>query len=241
VFTWDGVGYGQDDTLWGGEALYGQAGNWQRVASFKPFALPGGDKAGREPWRSAAALCWQAGLDYQAPREHDLVYAAWQKRLNCPATTAVGRLFDAAAALIGLVNEASFEGQGPMWLEAMASPAANHKALPLQQSDDNILRADWTPLLDWLQDEQFSQAERASRFHATLAATLVAKAEQLRDQFGKFRVGLSGGVFQNKLLTEQVMALLQQASFEVYLPETLPCNDGGLCAGQVMEYAQQQN
>ena len=150
----------------------------------------------------------------------------------------MGRLFDAAAALIGLVNEASFEGQGPMWLEAMASPAANHEALPLQQSDDNILRADWMPLLDWLQDEKLSQAERASRFHATLAATLVTKAERLRDQFGEFRVGLSGGVFQNKLLTEQVMALLQQASFEVYLPETLPCNDGGLCAGQVMEYAQ---
>jgi len=238
VFTWDGVGYGQDGSLWGGEALYGHAANWQRVASFKPFALPGGDKAGREPWRSAAALCWQAGLDYCAPREHELVYSAWQKRLNCPTTTAVGRLFDAAAALIGLVNEASFEGQGPMWLEAMASPAANHEALPLQQSDDNILRADWMPLLDWLQDEKLSQAERASRFHATLAATLVTKAERLRDQFGEFRVGLSGGVFQNKLLTEQVMALLQQASFEVYLPETLPCNDGGLCAGQVMEYAQ---
>jgi len=241
VFTWDGVGYGNDGTLWGGEALYGHAGNWQRVASFQPFTLPGGDKAGREPWRSAAALCWQAGLDYQAPREHDLVYTAWQKRLNCPTTTAVGRLFDAASALIGLVNEASFEGQGPMWLEAMATTATTASPLPLQRTDDNILRADWQPMLGWLRDEQLSLTERASRFHATLAATLLAKAEQLREQFGEFRVGLSGGVFQNKLLTEQVMALLLQTGFEVYLPNTLPCNDGGLCAGQVMEYAQQQN
>jgi hydrogenase maturation protein HypF len=241
VFTWDGVGYGEDDTLWGGEALYGQAGNWQRVASFKPFALPGGDKAGREPWRSAAALCWQAGLDYHAPREHELIYNAWQKRLNCPTTTAVGRLFDAAAALCGLVNNASFEGQGPMWLEAMASASIATNSLPLQLTEDNILRADWTPLLRWLQDEHFSIAERASRFHATLAATLLAKAERLRERFGDFRVGLSGGVFQNKLLTEQAMALLATAGFEVYLPKTLPCNDGGLCAGQVMEYLQQQN
>jgi len=239
VFTWDGVGFGQDDTLWGGEAMYGQAGDWQRVASFVSFALPGGDKAGREPWRSAAALCWQAGLDYHAPREHELIFNAWQKQLNCPATTAVGRLFDAAAALIGLVTNASFEGQGPMWLEAIASPASRYEALPLQQGDDNILRADWTPLLNWLQDPELDAAERATRFHGGMAATLVAKAERLREQHGDFRVGLSGGVFQNKLLTEQVLTLLQQAGFDVYLPKTLPCNDGGLCAGQVMEYAQQ--
>ena len=94
-------------------------------------------------------------------------------------------------------------------------------------------------MLSWLQDEQVSVADRASRFHATLAATLLAKAQRLRDQLGKFRVGLSGGVFQNKLLTDQVIALLQQAGFEAYLPTTLPCNDGGLCAGQVVEYLQQ--
>jgi hydrogenase maturation protein HypF len=241
VFTWDGVGYGQDGTLWGGEALYGRAGNWQRVASFKPFALPGGDKAGREPWRSAAALCWQAGLDYCAPREHELIYNAWQKRLKCPTTTAVGRLFDAAAALIGLVTEASFEGQGPMWLEAIASATTDHQPLPLQQDDDGILRADWTSILNWLQDTQLDAADRASRFHASMAVTLVAKAERLRQQLGDFRIGLSGGVFQNKLLSAQVLALLQQAGFDAYLPKTIPCNDGGLCAGQVMEYAQQQH
>ncbi len=239
VFTWDGVGYGEDETLWGGEALYGRAGNWQRLASFIPFALPGGDKAGREPWRSAAALCWQANREYRAPREHDLIYTAWQKRLNCPTTTAVGRLFDAAAALTGLISDASFEGQGPMWLEAMASSTTTASPLPLQLGKDNVLRADWTPTLGWLQDKQTSIEDRASRFHATLAATLLAKAQQLRDRLGEFRVGLSGGVFQNKLLSEQVLALLQQAGFEVYLPEQLPCNDGGLCAGQVMEYLQQ--
>ena len=240
VFTWDGVGYGEDDTLWGGEALYGKAGNWQRVASFMPFALPGGDKAGREPWRSAAALCWQAGLDYQAPREHELIYNAWQKRLNCPTTSAVGRLFDAAAALIGLVNVASFEGQGPMWLEAIASVAAMPEPLPLQYDDDQILRANWIPLLDILMDRRLDAAERATRFHGSMAVTLVSKARLLRDQLGDFRVGLSGGVFQNKLLAEQVITLLHQAGFDVYLPKVLPCNDGGLCAGQVMEYAQQQ-
>ena len=111
----------------------------------------------------------------------------------------------------------------------------------MQQDDDEILRADWTSILNWLQDTQLDAADRASRFHASMAVTLVAKAERLRQQLGDFRIGLSGGVFQNKLLSAQVLALLQQAGFDAHLPKTLPCNDGGLCAGQVMEYAQQQH
>ena len=235
VFTWDGVGYGEDGQLWGGEALLGSPGQWQRVASFKPFYPPGGERAGREPWRSAAALCWEAGLDYPVPREPELVRAAWQKRLNSPATTAVGRLFDAAAALTGLVSVASYEGQGPMLLEAATSDTGHADPMPLQMNARHVLEADWSALPGWLADNTLSVTERANRFHACLASTLLAQTQALRIQHGDFNVGLSGGVFQNKRLTETVIALLEGDGLNVYLPALVPCNDGGLSAGQIME------
>ncbi|MGB8077491.1 MAG: carbamoyltransferase HypF, partial [Gallionella sp.] len=122
TFTWDGVGFAEDETLWGGEALHGKPGAWQRVASFKPFRLPGGERAGREPWRSAAALCWESGLEWHSDlRDAVLLKSAWEHGLNAPVTTAAGRLFDAASSLLGLIDTASYEGQGPMLLEAVAT------------------------------------------------------------------------------------------------------------------------
>jgi hydrogenase maturation protein HypF len=237
VFTWDGVGFGEDGSLWGGEALYGRAGSWERLASFKPFHIPGGDRAGREPWRSAAALCWQSGMSYEAPSGHELVRSAWEKRLNCPQTTAVGRLFDAAAALTGLNDRASFEGQGPMLLEARTDADNMSEALPLRHNDAGLIEADWSSLLPMLIDEAYSVTERANRFHATMAATLIGQAKIIREHQGDFRIGLAGGVFQNKRLTEQVLDLALEHEFDVFLPEAIPCNDGGLSAGQIIEAA----
>jgi len=237
VFTWDGVGFGEDGNLWGGEALYGRPGNWERLASFKPFHIPGGDRAGREPWRSAAALCWQSGMSYEAPSGHELVRSAWEKRLNCPQTTAVGRLFDAAAALTGLNDRASFEGQGPMLLEASTDADNISEALPLRHNDAGLIEADWSSLLPMLIDEAYSVTERANQFHTIMAATLIGQAEIIRERQGNFRIGLAGGVFQNKRLTEQVLYLALEHEFDMYLPEAIPCNDGGLSAGQIIEAA----
>jgi hydrogenase maturation protein HypF len=239
VFTWDGVGYGPDDALWGGEALLGRPGSWQRVASFKPFRVPAGDRAARQPWRSAAALCWQAGLDYTAPQEHELVRHAWEKDINCATTSAVGRLFDAAAALTGLLDEASFEGQGPMLAEANTSELQPKAALPITDND-NVQQADWSPLLTVLQDNNLTITQRCNHFHATLAATLVEQAILSRQRHGTFQVGLSGGVFQNKRLTEHVIDLLEQKGFKVFMNRLIPCNDGGLCAGQIMQAIQHE-
>ena len=91
VFAWDGVGLGRDGTLWGGEAFLGRPGSWQRFASLRPFRLPGGDKAGREPWRSAAALHWECGTHWNATPDPDsLARAAWRQHVNCPSTSAAG-------------------------------------------------------------------------------------------------------------------------------------------------------
>jgi hydrogenase maturation protein HypF len=238
VFTWDGVGYGEDRTLWGGEALLGRPGHWQRVASFRPFRLPGGDRAGREPWRSAAALCWEVGRSWGGGGdEMGLLRQAWWRSVNSPVTTAAGRLFDAAAALTGLCHTGSFEGQGPMWLEAAASGAAEAISLPLVRDTHDVWRSDWQPLLPMLLDEALPVAERAAIFHASLVDALVDQAVRVREETRVVRVGLTGGCFQNRILTEGAAARLEAAGFEVMLHAQVPCNDAGVSYGQVVEAA----
>jgi hydrogenase maturation protein HypF len=238
VFTWDGVGYGSDGKLWGGEALVGQPGHWRRAGSMRPFRLPGGERAGREPWRSAAALCWESGRTFAGlPDGAELARVAWERNMNCPTTTAVGRLFDAASALLGLVVSASFEGQGPMILEAQSGCAAGGIELPLYSDDNGCLMTDWEPLLDMLSDASLSIAVRAAAFHDTMALALVAQARRLRTDFGVKRVALSGGVFQNRLLTDRCFDLLKKEEFDLTQDGRLPVNDGGLSAGQIIEFA----
>jgi len=237
VFAWDGTGYGVDKTIWGGEALLGNSGSWQQVAGLRQFQLPGGDRAAREPWRSAAALCWEANLDWQpAIEDMQLAHQAWHKKINCATTSSVGRLFDAAAALIGLVDKVSFEGQAPMWLEALAQQGDSEAlSLEMDQDDHGVWRVDWQWLLEMLQDNKQSQADRARCFHETMALAILHQALQVREQYGDFAVGLSGGVFQNRLLTERAIEQLQQHGFRCYFPEHVPVNDGGLCFGQIVE------
>jgi hydrogenase maturation protein HypF len=237
VFTWDGTGYGADATLWGGEALLGNPGNWQRVASMRPFYLPGGDKASREPWRSAAALCWEAGIAWQPEiKDIDIAFHAWQRKLHCPQSSAVGRIFDAAAALLDIATHTSFDGQGPIWLESMAEEGnAEALSLAIDKDDNGVWRIDWQWVLQMLLDTSLPAPDRARCFHETMALSLLHQALQLREEHGDFVVGLSGGVFQNRLLAESAINLLQQHGFRCYMPENLPVNDGGLCYGQIFE------
>lgn len=238
IFTWDGVGLGRDGTLWGGEALFGQPGNWQRFASLRTFRLPGGDKAGREPWRSAAALHWECGLEWDTCVDNDsLARTAWDNDLNCPTTSAAGRLFDAAAAVICDFPEASFEAQGPMQLEALCQDHADGIELELAADEDGVLRMDWEPLLGVMSDVSIAPALRAEIFHASMATGIVRQARAARDRHGIEQVGLCGGVFQNRFLVEQTMSLLQHAGFDVHLPRALPCNDAALSYGQAAEVA----
>jgi len=242
VFTWDGVGYGVDGTLWGGETFLGKPGAWQRVASMRPFHLPGGDKAGREPWRSAAALCWEMTQPCPViPEQASLLQQAWQKKINTPQTTSVGRLFDAAAVLAGVRTMASFEGQGPMELEALCANlkedhGEHHITLPLQKID-GLLQTDWQPLLKELLNIDIDVAEKAILFHDSLAQAMLQQALSIRQNTGVNIISFAGGVFQNRVLTERALALLSAADFEVCLPELIPVNDAGISFGQVMEFS----
>ncbi len=240
MFTWDGVGLGEDGTLWGGEALLGNAGNWRRVCSQRTFRLPGGERAGREPWRSAAALFWEAGLDWDnCPDDSGLLEASWRAQLNSPVTTAAGRLFDAAAAIICGPHVTSFEAQGPMILESLCRQPRAPVKMPLQAHSDGVLRGDWQELLVRISDERVSQQERAELFHASMAQLLVEQALAVRDTDDVQQVGLAGGVFQNRVLTELACSLLRDAGFTVLLPRQLPCNDAAICYGQAAHVAAQ--
>lgn len=236
VFTWDGAGFGHDGTIWGGEALLGQPGQWRRAATVRPFALLGGDRAARAPWRSALALCWEAGMEWHAcEQETKVLRHAWTRGINCPRTSSIGRLFDGAAALLGLISNASYEGQAPSGLEAIASGDADGVPLPLSRRSDGIWVSDWSPLLPCLQDPGQSIPARAAMFHATIAELLVAQARAVRADHGISDLGLTGGVFQNRLLCECVIRTARREGFTVHIPEKLPCNDAGLSFGQIVE------
>lgn len=255
VFSWDGTGLGDDKSIWGGEGFYGSAGHWQRVSSIKPFHLQGGDKAAREPWRSACALLWEnevwekghSTLDIISETEQtSLAFQAWKKRINTIQCSSMGRLFDAASALLGLGNTSSFEGQGPMLLETKSVTASLLNAsgksnkcivqsgLTLYE-EEGLIIADWSEILEELLNEKQSIEQRALYFHLKIAETLISKAKKIRAIKGNFRVGLSGGVFQNKLLTETILKRLEEENFDAFLPEKVPYNDAGLAFGQIIE------
>jgi hydrogenase maturation protein HypF len=236
-FTWDGVGLGPDNTLWGGEALMGGPGTWQRVASFRPFRLPGGERAAREPWRSALALCWECDQTWPQGEElcGSLLRRAFDGGVNSPSTTAVGRLFDAAAALLGTCLHATYEGEAPMLLEALCEDAVAPVSLPLVRDVTGVWRSDWAPLIEALRDARRTAALRAAMFHSSLARVLCDQALAVREHSDVTRVGLGGGVFQNRVLTEQAHALLTSAGFEVLIPARLPVNDAAISYGQLVE------
>jgi hydrogenase maturation protein HypF len=160
---------------------------------------------------------------------------AWTRGINCPRTSSIGRLFDGATAMLGLLSHASYEGQAPSCLEAMAAGDVEAITFPLSRRPDSIWESDWSPLLPCLQDARQSIPVRAAMFHATIAAMLVTQAQAVRADHGVSHLGLTGGVFQNRLLCERVVRDAQREGFTVHIPEKLPCNDAGLSFGQLVE------
>ncbi|HEX7616634.1 MAG TPA: carbamoyltransferase HypF [Thermoanaerobaculia bacterium] len=245
---WDGTGLGTDATIWGGEFLLGDATDYARVAHLRPFRLPGGEAAVREPRRTALALLLESRgpavlsrEDLEAVRaftrsERDVLAQMLVRGVNAPVTTSAGRLFDAAASLLGLVQRSAFEGQAAMAVEAAALAAPESEGVypfPLVERDGAPALLDWEPLLDALLEDRAKGTDAgvlAARFHAALADGIVAAARRA----GAPRVALTGGCFQNKLLTELSVARLQAAGFEVLLHGAVPPNDGGIGLGQVL-------
>ena len=233
--AWDGTGLGTDGTIWGGEFLHISEHGFERAAHLRTFPLPGGDAAAREPRRSALGVLYELYGDNLppvpgfAPAEQRLLVQALESGVNAPLTSSMGRLFDAVAALIGLPNIVTFEGQAAMQLEFAAEAATTDAAYPFILRDGVI---DWQPLIEvLLADRQHGVAvsEIAAKFHKTLAAV----AESVAKKVGEERVALSGGCFQNRVLLEKTVARLQRAGFRPYWHRLIPPNDGGIAYGQL--------
>ena len=160
--------------------------------------------------------------------------------MNCPQTSAAGRLFDAAAAIVTGQTHASFEAQGPMHIESLCRSRREPVSLPLREDDDGIWRTDWEPLLATLSDATVSRRERAEIFHSSMAHAVLQQACRIREQYAINQVGLCGGVFMNRVLSEEVVDLLASHDFRVALPKVLPCNDAAISFGQAIELAAQQ-
>jgi hydrogenase maturation protein HypF len=244
--SFDGTGYGDDGTIWGGEIFAGSVSNgFRRVAHLRPAALAGGDAAAQHPVQAAAGFLVQmeglpdlsAGL-FAFDRRYSAAQALVGKGVRSFATTSMGRLFDAAAALLGFTRPATFEGQAAMWLEHIARAADNSDdrkdayAFPLNGDGQEL---DFRPLLAGVVRDRVRgrpPGEIARAFQRGIAVGLTEALKLLGGRMNLDTVVLSGGVFQNELLLEDMKALLAGGPLNIWTNHAVPPNDGGISLGQ---------
>ena len=229
--AWDGAGLGLDGTIWGGEFFVSDRNRFERIASLRPFALPGGEAAMRDCSRPAAGLLWEMRSSTTARQQVQNQFAAMlAHEINAPQSSSVGRLFDAVAYLAGAAQQNLFEGQAATRLEG---------AIGQTQTDEAYLIAaangigDWSSLVEGVQADQRSGVALgliSAKFHNALADWLLAVARTTKIR----NVVLSGGVFQNAYLTRRSRRILEADGFEVFTHRQVPANDGGLALGQAV-------
>ncbi len=244
--AWDGAGYGTDGTLWGGEFLLAREDGFERVAHLRQFRLPGGDAVLKQPRRTALGLLYEMGgpkaLDQTADlaplrdfQESELaaIRQMLAKDVQSPTTSSVGRLFDAVAALTGLRQQSTFDGQAAMELE-FAAHACVCEAYDFEIKSTAPSVIDWRPMFEQIIGEIRDGVETgviAAKFHNTLVEIIVLTARHV----GETRVVLSGGCFQNRYLTERTVQRLLETGFRPYWHQRVPTNDGGIALGQIVD------
>ena len=237
--SFDGTGYGDDGTIWGGEFFVGSMRDgFERVAHLRPVALAGGDAAAGYPVQAAAGFLSQLeGFDLSRPpfnfpsRYRDAVKLV-QQNVRCFISTSIGRLFDAAAALLGFTREITFEGQAAMWLEHIATRTEVKDSYPFPFADNEL---DFRPLLESMILDRLRGRDRreiARAFQAGVAAGVHRAAITLCHNHRLSAVALSGGVFQNALLMHDLYELFKSDAVEVWANSAVPANDGGISLGQ---------
>jgi len=253
--SWDGTGFGLDGTIWGGEFLLATREHFTRFAHWRTFPLPSGEKAIKDPRRTALGLLYE-GLGKKAfqrtdlfpirsftPGELSVLRDLLEKGLHSPRTSSVGRLFDAVAALLGLRTHVSFEGQAAMELEFALAGVNSDEAYPVEiranpvdaqapDTDSSPYVVDWEPLLRAIlsdMQESVPVGVISARFHNALVESLVRTAQRA----GETSVILTGGCFQNRYLAEGAIVRLREEGFEPYWHRRVPPNDGGIALGQI--------
>jgi len=236
----DGTGYGDDGSIWGGEFFAGgMTEGFHRVMHLRTAALPGGDASARYPVQCAAGFLSQMdglpALDeppFVFPQRYQQALQLINKKIRTFETTSIGRLFDAAAALLGYTREISFEGQAAMWLEQLARSGATSDAYPFPIDGATL---DFRPLLAAVISDRLDGSEPAAiarAFQRGIASGLCAAVRSLCETNGTQTVVLSGGVFQNEMLLEDAKAMLVPEGIRIWTNASVPPNDGGISLGQ---------
>jgi len=240
AIVWDGNGLGDDKTSWGGEFLQIKKSGYERFAHFKIFSLIGGDKAAKEPRRIALSMLYEIygddvfdmEISQKFPEEEFLLMQKMLKnQINCIKSSSVGRIFDGIASLLNLTQINTFEGEAAMELEYAADKSVHFYKYTIE---NNII--DWTEIITGILsdlNQKISTSEISAKFHNTLAQIILEIAKISKQKY----ILLSGGCFQNKLLTELAVANLESAGFNVLTHENIPPNDGGISVGQLMASA----
>lgn len=245
--AWDGTGFGEDGTIWGGEFLICNLEGFTRAGHLRTFFLPGGEKAVREPVRAAVGLLhevfgerlWEykdlPPLTCLQQGEVKILTQMIAKNIHSPRTSSAGRLFDAAASILGLVQVNCFEGQAAMTLEYILPeiPAGGRYHYRLTKTSQGCLIADWGAMIEEMIADLRSDipaGEISAKFHHTL----VDIAVDIAGRVGRPKVVLSGGCFQNKYLTEKLILRLREEGFNPYWHQWVPPNDGGISLGQAV-------
>lgn len=256
--SYDGMGWGEDDSPWGGEFMVADLGEFQRMAHLEPVAQPGGDAAAKRPPRMAyaylhAALGEEAAtisaklMPEFAETEMPTIEQVIARGVNCPLTSSMGRLFDAASAVLGVCSYNSFHAQAPMELQAAAEQASAEQgtyevAIRQAQSGASIVRT--SQLIEQLALDFMSGTAVevcAARFHNSVVELTLDICRQIRENMGLKTVALSGGVFANAFLTDRLVLSLERADFRTLLNREAPPGDGGISLGQAAAAAWRQS
>ena len=254
--AWDGTGYGPDGTIWGGEFLLTDGASFQHFASLRRFRLPGGERAIREPRRTAMAVLYEMFgdglferddiqlLDQFDETERSVLKQMLKKGINSPYTSSAGRLFDAVSSLLGICQRTRFEGQAAMELEFAADKGATDERYSFsfltgkgEGEYDPVWVIDWEPMIRALLTDITSGSllsAIATKFHNTLVQMIVETALRADEK----RVALSGGCLQNRYLSERVIVRLEEKGFRPYWHQRVPPNDGGIALGQIFAWLQ---
>jgi hydrogenase maturation protein HypF len=251
--AWDGTGLGMDGTIWGGEFLVADQHSFTRAAHLKYFRLPGGEKAVREPRRAALGLLYEIYGDRLfnsrnieplrtfAPAELKILRDMLQRKVNSPATSSAGRLFDGVSSLLGFKHVNNFEGQAAMMLEYAAMETNISKCYEFDiDSGSRPYVIDWRPIIEGILSDMEKGINKniiAARFHNTLTEMIVQTASLI----GEKDIVLTGGCFQNKYLTELTIKKLQKSGFNVNWHNNIPPNDGGIAVGQILAGHRREN
>jgi hydrogenase maturation protein HypF len=242
----DGTGWGEDETVWGGELLLAELHRYQRLASLLPIPMPGGDRVIQEPWRMALGWLHAAygedlpslGLVRECSDHVPVILQMIDKGLNSPLTSSCGRLFDATAALLGLCRQASFEGQAAVQVEIAAdlSEEQSYGLLPMM-TGAGCSHIDSRPLVRAIVDDVHNGVavpRIAARFHNSLTHSFADACKSYSLKTGVTQVVLSGGVLHNLFLLQKTVSCLDRLGLSAYTHRTIPAGDGGISLGQAV-------